>query len=183
MAHTQHPADDGPQGRNSCPGLVCWPNGGCHIWTHTLVFLWHASSDSAEDLADAWRRGPADRSWSVFMHDCFAVELTGECLECSFRLTQGGPYLSGVIKSTVGTYPRGTGSNPVEDNGHFFPSYRQLYLSSFSNTHTHTHTHTKTKMKLPKQLDFPFKFVYLPILNSIFKELNAVQEYSSDIIG
>ena len=21
--HTQHPADDGPQGRNSCPGLEC----------------------------------------------------------------------------------------------------------------------------------------------------------------
>ena len=68
------------------------------------------------------------------MHDCFAVELTGECLKCSFRLTRGGPYLRGVISSTVGAYPRGTGSNPVEGNGHFFPSYRQLYLSSFSDT-------------------------------------------------
>ena len=68
------------------------------------------------------------------MHDCFAVELTGECLKCSFRLTRGGPYLRGVIGSTVGAYPRGTGSNPVEGNGHFFPSYRQLYLSSFSDT-------------------------------------------------
>ena len=75
------------------------------------------------------------------MHDCFAVELTGDCLECSFRLTRGGPYLSGVvIGSTVGAYPRGKGSNPVEGNGHFFPSYRQLYFSSFSDTHTHTHT-------------------------------------------
>ena len=42
--------------------------------------------------------------------------------------------------STMGAYPRGTGSNPVEGNGHFFPSYRQLYLSFFSDTHTHTHT-------------------------------------------
>ena len=66
--------------------------------------------------------------------DCFAVELTGECLKCSFRLTRGGPYLRGVIGSTVGAYPRGTGSNPVEGNGHFFPSYRRLYLSSFSDT-------------------------------------------------
>ena len=73
------------------------------------------------------------------MHDCFAVELTDECLKCLFRLTRGGPYLRGVIGSTVGAYPRGTGSNPVEGNGHFFPSYRQLYLSSFSDTHTHTH--------------------------------------------
>ena len=36
------------------------------------------------------------------MHDCFAVELTGECLKCSFQLTRGGPYLRGVIGSTVG---------------------------------------------------------------------------------
>ena len=48
----------------------------------------------------------------------------------------------GVIGSTMGVYPTGTGSNPVEGNGHFFPSYRQLYLSSISDTHTHTHAHT-----------------------------------------
>ena len=40
----------------------------------------------------------------------------------------------GVIRSTMGAYPRGTGSNPVEGNGHSFPSYRQLYLLSFSGT-------------------------------------------------
>ena len=62
------------------------------------------------------------------------------------------PYPRGVIGSMVGTYPRGTGSNPVEGNGHFFPSYRQLYLSSFSDkpppppppTHTHTHKGNNT---------------------------------------
>ena len=44
----------------------------------------------------------------------------------------------GVIGSMIGAYPRDidTGSNPVEGNGHFFPSYRQLYLSSFSDTHS-----------------------------------------------
>ena len=46
------------------------------------------------------------------------------------------PYPRGVIGNTVGAYRRGTGSNPVDGNGHFFPSYRQLYLSSFSDTHT-----------------------------------------------
>ena len=25
------------------------------------------------------------------MHDCFAIELTGECLKCLFRLTGGVP--------------------------------------------------------------------------------------------
>ena len=49
-----------------------------------------------------------------------------------------GPYPRGVIGSTVGAYPRGTGSNPVEGNGHFLSSYRRLYLSSFSDAHTHT---------------------------------------------
>ena len=48
----------------------------------------------------------------------------------------------GAIGSTMGAYPRDTGSNLVEGNGHFFPSYRPLYLSSFFDTHTHTHTHT-----------------------------------------
>ena len=77
------------------------------------------------------------------MHDCFAVELTGECLKCSFRLTRGGPYLRCVIGSTVGVYLRGTGSNPVNGNGHFFPSSRQLYLSSFSDTHLHMGARTR----------------------------------------
>ena len=27
----------------------------------------------------------------------------------------------GVIGSTMGAYPRGTGSNPIEGMGHFFP--------------------------------------------------------------
>ena len=57
----------------------------------------------------------------------------------------------GAIGSTMGAYPRDTGSNPVEGNGHFFPSYRQLYLSSFSDTHTHTHTHTQKKKKKKKK--------------------------------
>ena len=51
-------------------------------------------------------------------------------------------YPRGVIGSTMDVYPRGTGSNPVKGNKHFFPTYCQLYLSSFSDTHTHTHTHS-----------------------------------------
>ena len=108
------------------------------------------------------------------MHDCFAIELTGECLKCFIRLMPDVPAV--VVQSealwaripeiqvripsrAMGTffphtvssifrlslththtrtharaYPRGTGSNPVEGDGRFFPSYRQLYLSSFSDT-------------------------------------------------
>ena len=43
-------------------------------------------------------------------------------------------YPRGVIGSTVGAYRVGKGSNPAEGNEHFFPSYRQLYLSSCSDT-------------------------------------------------
>ena len=49
----------------------------------------------------------------------------------------------GVIGSTMGAYPGGTGSNPTVGNGHFFPLCRQFYLSSFTDTHTpHTQTHS-----------------------------------------
>ena len=44
------------------------------------------------------------------------------------------PYPRGDIGSTVGVCPRGADSNPVKGNGYFFPSYHQLYLSSFSDT-------------------------------------------------
>ena len=78
------------------------------------------------------------------MHDCFAIELTGECLKCFHSTDVRRACRRGAIGSTMGAYPRDTGSNPVEGNGHFFPSYRHLYLSSFFDTHTHTHTHTDT---------------------------------------
>ena len=37
-----------------------------------------------------------------------------------------------VIRSPMGVYPRCTGSNPVERNRHYFPSWRQLYMSYFT---------------------------------------------------
>ena len=54
----------------------------------------------------------------------------------------------GVIGRMMGSYPRGTGSNPIEGNGHFF----SLMLSALSfvflwRTHTHTHTHTHTRAR------------------------------------
>ena len=60
------------------------------------------------------------------------------------------PYPCGVVGTTVGVCPRGTGSNPVEGNGHFFPSYRRLYLSSFSDTRAYTLKKKKKKKKEEK---------------------------------
>ena len=54
-------------------------------------------------------------------------------------------YFRGVIGSTVGEYPRGAGSNPVEGNGHFFflipPALSFVFLW---HIHTYTHTHART---------------------------------------
>ena len=51
------------------------------------------------------------------------------------------PYPRGVIRSTVGAYPRGTGSNPVEGNGHSPPPPPIPSALSFVFLwHTPTHT-------------------------------------------
>ena len=80
------------------------------------------------------------RSWSVFMHDCFVVELTGECLKCSFRLTRGGPYLRGVIGSTVARVPEVQVRISSRALGTFFP-HTVSSIFRLSLTHTHAHKH------------------------------------------
>ena len=52
-----------PQGRNSCPGLECWPNGGCNFVTHThtsiFIILFSSftipTSSSWETWGVGWR--------------------------------------------------------------------------------------------------------------------------------
>ena len=51
-------------GGGNITGVVVAPPPPPHTQTHTHIHT-HASSHSAEVLADAWRRSPADRSWSV----------------------------------------------------------------------------------------------------------------------
>ena len=55
------------------------------------------------------------------MHDCFAIELTGECLKCFIRLTRDVPAVVVQSEALWARIPEITGSNPVEGNGHFFP--------------------------------------------------------------
>ena len=59
----------------------------------------------------------------------------------------------GVVGSTMGVYPRGTGSNPVEGNGHFLPSHRRLYLSQ-RRIQTGARTPTSQKKKKKTSLIF-----------------------------
>ena len=71
------------------------------------------------------------------------------------------PCRRGVIGSTVGAYPRGTGSNPVEGNEHFFPhtvssifrlslTHTHTHTDTQTHTHSHTHTHTHTHTPYPR---------------------------------
>ena len=68
---------------------------------------------------------------------------THECLKCLFRLTRGVPALV-CNRKHDGRVSQRYRFESRQGNGHFFPSCRRLYLSSFSLSHTHTHTHTHT---------------------------------------
>ena len=74
------------------------------------------------------------------MHDCFTIELTGECLKCLFRLTGGVPAVVVQSEALWARIPEIQVRIPSRAMGTFFPSYRQLYLSSFSDTHTHIYS-------------------------------------------
>ena len=52
----------------------------------------------------------------------------------------------GVIRSTMEACPRGTGSDSVEGNGHFFLLMPSA-LSFVFLLHTHIHAHTRTHMR------------------------------------
>ena len=68
------------------------------------------------------------------MHDCFTIELTGECLKCLCRLTGGVPAVVVQSEALWARIPEIQVRIPSRAMGTFFPSHRQLYLSSFSDT-------------------------------------------------
>ena len=68
------------------------------------------------------------------MHECFAIELTGECLKCFIRLTRGVPAVVVQSEALWARIPEIQVRIPSRAMRHFFPSYRQLYLSFFFDT-------------------------------------------------
>ena len=67
------------------------------------------------------------------MHDCFAIELTGECLKCFIRLTRGVRAVVVQSEALWARIPEIQVRIPSRAMG-TVPSYRQLYLSSFFDT-------------------------------------------------
>ena len=80
------------------------------------------------------------------MHDCFTIELTGECLKCLFRLTGGVPALVVQSEARWARIPEIQVRIPSRAMGTFFPhTVSSIFRLSLTHTHTHTqHTHTHT---------------------------------------
>ena len=74
------------------------------------------------------------------MHDCFAIELTGECLKCLFRLTGGVPAVVVQSEALWARIPEIQVRIPSRAMGTFFP-HTVSSIFRLSLTHTHTHTH------------------------------------------
>ena len=75
-----------------------------------------------------------------FMHDCFTIELTGECLKCLFRLTGGVPAVVVQSEALWARIPEIQVRIPSRAMGTFFP-HTVSSIFRLSLTHTHTHTH------------------------------------------
>ena len=76
------------------------------------------------------------------MHDCFAIELTGECLKCFIRLTRGVPAVVVQSEALWARIPEIQVRIPSRAMGTFFPhTVSSIFRLSLTHTHTHTHTH------------------------------------------
>ena len=86
------------------------------------------------------------------MHDCFAIELTGECLKCFIRLTRGVPAVVVQSEALLARIPEIQVRIPSRAMGTFFPhtvssifrlSLTHIHTNTRTHVHTYTHTHTK----------------------------------------
>ena len=76
------------------------------------------------------------------MHDCFAIELTGECLKCFIQLTRGVPAVVVQSEALWARIPEIQVRIPSRAMGTFFPhTVSSIFRLSLTHTHTHTHTH------------------------------------------
>ena len=80
------------------------------------------------------------------MHDCFTIELTGECLKCLFQLTGGVPAVMVQSEALWARIPEIQVRIPSRAMGTFFPhTVSSIFRLSLTHTHTHAHTNTRTR--------------------------------------
>ena len=88
---------------------------------------------------------------------CSTMELVGGCLKCTLQTPTHQLVCFNWRKACLLLWCNRTHARwacvpevqvriPSRGRWAFFPSCRQPYLSSFSDTHTHTHTHTHTNL-------------------------------------
>ena len=71
------------------------------------------------------------------MHDCFTIELTGECLKCLFRLTGGVPAVVVQSEALWARIPEIQVRIPSRAMGTFFPhTVSSIFRLSLRHTHT-----------------------------------------------
>ena len=81
------------------------------------------------------------------MHDCFTIELTGECLKCLFRLTGGVPDVVVQSEALWARIPEIQVPIPSRAMGTFSPHTVSSIFRLSLHTHTHTHTHTHARAR------------------------------------
>ena len=85
------------------------------------------------------------------MHDCFTIELAGECLKCLFRLTGGAPAVVVQSEARWARIPEIQVRIPSRAMGTFFPhTVSSIFRLSLTHTHRHArkHIHTRTHPRL-----------------------------------
>ena len=85
------------------------------------------------------------------MHDCFAIELTGECLKCFIRLTRGVPAVVVQSEALWARVPEIQVRIPSRAMGTFFP-HTVSSIFRLSLTHTHTLLTSPWKMRMWKKV-------------------------------
>ena len=81
------------------------------------------------------------------MHDCFTIELTGECLKCLFRLTGGVPAVVVQSEALWARIPEIQVRIPSRAMGTFFPhTVSSIFRLSLTRTHARTHARTHTQL-------------------------------------
>ena len=81
------------------------------------------------------------------MHDCFAIELTGECLKCFIRLTRDVPAVVVQSEALWARIPEIQVRIPSRAMGTFFPhTVSSIFRLSLTHIHTHIRTHKRPLM-------------------------------------
>ena len=110
------------------------------IFRLSLTRLVRLSGGPCRCLASRSRR----RELECFMHDCFTIELTGECLECFFRLTRGVPAVVVQSETLWARIPEIQVRIPSRAMGSFSP---HTVSSIFRLSLIHTHTRSRAPDK------------------------------------